>query len=440
MASGDAPRLDLSARAPRLQALVSRVRETSLALDGVYVVGGVVRDAILGVDSGPDIDLAVEGDAPAFAQLLASATGGDVIATHDAFGTAAVAVDLGDPWGVVEVDVAGCRTESYAEPGALPRVQLGATIADDLARRDFTVNALAVSLAPNVDGDQSLVDTQGGIDDLRLGLLRVLHDRSFRDDPTRVFRVARYAGRTGLRVDESTRALAMEAIAKGALATISAERVRAELQLVLQEHAWNSLTLLASWGVVERLDPRLEAAFRPPLLLRLIDEACGHDPARNRRSWPLRLAALARPLGADAGGWMQWLGFPGDVIAAVLDHLRLLEAVLERGEELRALSNSQLYVELGDLSDDSLALAALAIADEDPALVARLVEFVTTARDTRLAVRGDDVIAAGVPAGPQVGRILGDLFLRTLDGELSGEVDERAALEAHVRRIADEGE
>ncbi len=233
-------------------------------------------------------------------------------------------------------------------------------------------------------------------------------------------------------MDDATRSLAVEAVAAGALSTISAERTCTELRLVLREPAWNALTLLASWGVVERLDPRLEQAFRPPLLLPAIDDACGDDPDLHRRSWLLRLAALARPLGTDAAGWMRWLGFPADVIATVTAHLQLLTAVLERGTELRALPNSRLYVELGDLSDESLALAALAIADDDPALLDRLVEFATVARSTRLAVRGDDVVAAGVPAGPQVGMILGDLLLRTLDGELHGE-SRRAARDRRAR-------
>jgi hypothetical protein len=124
---------------------------------------------------------------------------------------------------------------------------------------------------------------------------------------------------------------------------------------------------------------------------------------------------------------MSWLGFPADVVARTADHIRLLDAVLARGAELREMPNSALYIELGDILDDSVALAALAL-DDDPALLQRLMQFAEAARDTRLALRGDDVIAAGIPAGPLVGRILGVLFLRTLDGELQGEADERAAL------------
>lgn len=424
-------------RLPLVGALVARARAASLSLDGVYLVGGCVRDAVLGAPPGPDIDLAVEGDASAFAHLLAAATGGAVIAEHE-FGTATVHIDLGDDGGPVSVDVAGCRTERYAQPGALPTVVLGATIDDDLARRDVAANAVAIALEPASDGSHRIVDPYDGVSDLHDGVLRVLHDASFVDDPTRIFRVARYAGRTGLRVDEHTRTLAMQAVEVGALATISADRTRTELQLVLTEPAWTSLTLLSSWGVTRRLDPRIDDALRPPLLLHAIDEACGGDPDLDRRAWPLRLAVLVRPLGADATGWMRWLGWSGDVRGEVEAHVRLLTAVLERGDELRELANSALYIELGEIDDDSLALAALAIGDDDPQLLQRLVEFAAAAQQTQLTVRGDDVIAAGVPAGPRVGRILGDLFLRSLDGELQGEVDERRAL-AQLAAVA-EGE
>jgi tRNA nucleotidyltransferase (CCA-adding enzyme) len=417
----------LLARAPRVRALLDATTTSGLSMDGAWLVGGAVRDAVLGRDPGPDIDIAVEGSGAAFAHLLASATGGDVVAEH-AFGTATVLADLRDGRGAVRIDVASCRTERYAEPGALPTVRPGASIDEDLARRDVSINAIAIALDPDERGEHRIADPQHGLADLELRLLRVLHDRSFIDDPTRIFRVARYAGRLNCRVDDHTRRLAMEAVTGGSLGTVSAERVRAELELVLREPCWEALTLLASWGVIERLDPRLEAAFHPPLLLRSIDAACGDDPDLNQRAWTLRLAALARPLGSDAAGWLGWLGFPGDVVNAALDHIRVLDAVIERGAELRAMPNSALYLELGEVVDDSIALAALLVGDEDQQLLRRLVEFGDALRGTRLTVRGDDVVDAGVPRGPLVGRILGVLFLRALDGELPDESAERAAL------------
>ncbi len=419
-----------------MQALLARARESHLSLDGAYLVGGAVRDAILGRSSGPDIDIAVEGDGIAFAHLLASAAGGDVIAEHAPFGTATIALPLdgaGAP--AVLVDAAGCRTESYEQPGALPDVTLGATIDQDLARRDVTINAIAIALTPDSAGVHRVVDPFDGLDDLANGLLRFLHEHSFVDDPTRIVRVARYAGRLHMRVDEPTRQRAVDAIHGGAFEKISAQRLRNELELVLREPAWRALTLLSSWGLLDRLEPRLEAIFQAPYLISSIDAACGGDSLLDARSWTLRLAAMVQPLGDDAAGWLGWLEFPADVIAPVVEHARVLTLVQERGAEFARMRNSELYVELGgEPTDDTLALVALAIGDEDPALLQRLVEFATVAHDARLHVRGDDVIAAGVPAGPRVGRVLGDLFLRTLDGELVGEADERRAIAEHVKQ------
>jgi tRNA nucleotidyltransferase (CCA-adding enzyme) len=410
-------------RAGAARALIDAATAAGVSLDGAWLVGGAVRDALLARPSTRDLDIAVEGDAHTLASLLAAGLGSDVEA-RSAFGTATVHVDLGEEHGIVQIDLASCRTERYEEPGALPTVELGASIEDDLPRRDVTVNAIAVSL----DGSARLVAAPRAIDDLQARQLRVLHDRSFVDDPTRIVRVARYAGRLGFAVAEETRALAIDAVAGGALATLSADRLSTELRLVLREPAWEALTLLASWGVVERLDPRLEGAFHPPLLLRSIDAACGDDVELNERAWTLRLAALARPLGEEAGGWMGWLGFPANVVSIAVDHIRVLEAVIARRDELRAMPNSALYLELGEVVDDSIALAALMVGDDDQALLRRLMEFSEALQTTRLTVRGDADVAAGVPRGPLVGRILGVLFLRALDGELPDEAAERAAL------------
>ena len=429
------------AGAPRVGALLELAQARDVPMDGVWVVGGVVRDALLGAEptgiGGADIDLVVAGDGRSFARRLASATDGDVVAEHD-FGTATVLVPLRQPFGVTRVDVASARTETYAAPGALPQVALGASVSQDAARRDVTVNAVAVALVAGSDGTHEVVDPCGGIADIAARRLRVLHDRSFVDDPTRIFRVARYAGRLGFTVDTATRDLVLAAVQEGALATISAQRLRTELDLVLTEPAWASLTLLGSWGVLDQLEPRLDAIFHPPLLIRALDDACDGDPGLNVRAGTLRLAALALGLGDDVEQWLRWLGYDGAVVAEVLDHVHVLRAVLERGTELRSMRNSELYVELGEPREESIALVALAMADDDVELVQRLVDFTQAARDARLTVRGDDVVAAGVPAGPRVGQILGALFLRTLDGELRSEDDERRALAELVAR-GDEG-
>src|SRR5215203_3121883 len=196
--------------------LLERLREVSGAdalfdaladVPGVWVVGGAVRDTLLG-RAPRDLDLVVEGDAAAAAGRL-----GDEAVVHDRFGTATAEGD---------VNVAAARRESYARPGALPDVEVGAPIAEDLARRDFSVNAIAVRLA-----DGAVEAVPGALEDLEARRLRVLHERSFLDDPTRLLRLVRYADRLRFQIEEETRMWAFAAVEGGALATVTAARLGA---------------------------------------------------------------------------------------------------------------------------------------------------------------------------------------------------------------------
>src|SRR3954451_10125062 len=195
------------------------------ALDGedaVSVVGGAVRDVLLGLTP-HELDFVVEGDAVAVARRAAERLGGRVT-VHERFGTATV--EASD----ATFDLAGSRRERYERPGALPDVELGASLPEDLARRDFTVNAIALHLA-----DGELIYHDGACEDLEAGVLRVLHDGSFRDDPTRLLRLARYAARLAFSAEPRTDQLAAEAVAGGALDTVTGARLGAELGLLLGE-------------------------------------------------------------------------------------------------------------------------------------------------------------------------------------------------------------
>ena len=186
-------------------AIVARMRRWpawlhALAVAGAYLVGGTVRDILLG-EPNFDVDVAVEGDAVAFAEALAQALDGRVRA-HRKFGTAVVL--YGDD-GRGRVDVVTARTEFYDAPAALPTIE-HATIREDLHRRDFTINAMAVSLKGEDFG--RLVDPFGGRRDLERRTIRVLHNLSFIDDPTRIFRAVRYESRLGFAMNEHTQRLA----------------------------------------------------------------------------------------------------------------------------------------------------------------------------------------------------------------------------------------
>ena len=225
--------IDTAGLAARVQALPG-VAAVRAAADGAgldaYLVGGSVRDALLGHQRA-DLDVVTDGDHLALARAL-----GDQIRVHDRFGTATVITPTGP------VDVARARAETYPGPGALPEVR-NAGIAEDLARRDFTVNALALAL----DEPGMPIDPHGGIADLGAGVLRVLHPGSFVDDPTRALRAARYAARLGLEVEPET----LESLRAADLDTVSADRVDAELRKLAAEQVPRSgFERLAEWGLV----------------------------------------------------------------------------------------------------------------------------------------------------------------------------------------------
>jgi tRNA nucleotidyltransferase (CCA-adding enzyme) len=357
--------------------------------EGVYLVGGAVRDLLLGRESF-DVDLAVEGDAIEFARGL----GGEVTA-HGRFGTAVVRFPDGR-----QLDVVTCRRETYAAPAALPDVEPG-TIEDDLARRDFTVNAMAASLGSDFGW---IRDPHGGRADLETKVIRVLHPGSFTDDPTRIFRAVRYETRLGFRMDPGTERLARAGMPGVGLLTPA--RLREEIVALLsEEEIAHTLERLADFAaasadaaLVERVD-----ALRDAL-----------DPDAPR--WRTRLAVLAREHPDLIGR-----------LALRREDERAVEAAVALAPRLAEATDP---VEIADLAGKAPEGALLALAEHDsPALR----DWFTRLRDVRLEVTGTDLAELGLPESPRVGEILEELRRRTLRGELDGR---EAELEAARELIA----
>ncbi len=274
------------------------------------LVGGAVRDIMLGATP-RELDVVVGGDTSSFVAALTRRLGGLAgedpqggceVTLHERFSTALVRWESG------EIDVAMRRTETYRSPGALPDVAAG-TLEQDLLRRDFTVNAIAVTLAGV--GRAAVRAFPGALEDLEARRLRVLHEASFHDDPTRLLRLARYRTRLGFAVEDHTVGLANEAVGSGALDTISGARIGAELRLALsEEDALSTLAGMGELGLLSALHPRLrfkEDLARAALDLLLLDargEGDGHGrhasaiPAsvEHARSDLLLLAALLQPM------------------------------------------------------------------------------------------------------------------------------------------------
>ncbi|MGZ6729010.1 MAG: CBS domain-containing protein [Gaiellaceae bacterium] len=401
---------DELARLERLRPVFEAVAVVSEPFEGVYLVGGTVRDILLGERSF-DVDIAVEGDAIALAQALADALGGRVRA-HEKFGTAVVL--YGDD---ERVDVVTARTEFYDAPAALPTVE-HASIREDLFRRDFTINAMAVSLKGADLG--RLVDPFAGRRDLEAKTVRVLHNLSFIDDPTRIFRAIRYENRYGFRMDDHTLRLARGTIEMGLVGDLSSARLRDELVALLEEgEIEHSILRLAELGADRAIHPHLAADEEAVALLRRLTEL------RDRYglevpSWRLGLAALARRLPPDeVYGWLQRLKVrrrdAEGVAAAVTVGPRLVER-LEAGAEPAEV------VALADPYAPDAPLFALALADLPP-----LHEYFERLRGVRLEVSGADLAELGLAESPRVGEVLAELRRRKLNGELDGRESELAA-------------
>jgi tRNA nucleotidyltransferase (CCA-adding enzyme) len=354
----------LAAAYPELAAVAAA------APDPVYLVGGAVRDLLLGRGRA-DIDLAVEGDPAA----LAAALGAEPLAAHPRFGT--LKVDLGGH----EVDIAAARRERYAEPGALPTVELGAPIRTDLARRDFTINAMAVPLAD----PRELIDPYDGREDLRAGVLRVIHAASFVDDPTRAIRAARYAARFGFGIEAGTR----ELLGATDLTTVTPERRAAELRRLAGEAgAVRGLELLAGWGLVEPREGGESLA-----LARDVDRLMAAPPWS--READRGEAILAAALGPEAGQGA------------------LASARPQRPSEAVRMARGHDPIEL------VLARAA----------GAEWLDDWLRWRKVSLAITGADLTAAGL-TGPAIGEALEAALAAKLDGEAPTRADElRIALE-----------
>ncbi|MEA2126883.1 MAG: hypothetical protein QOI80_3665 [Solirubrobacteraceae bacterium] len=348
-----------------LERLDSPVLEAVRDLTGVWVVGGAVRDALLG-RAHRHLDLVVEGDPAPVIDRLGAPT-----AVHERFGT----------YEVAGVDLAVARTERYPEPGALPEVMLGATVAEDLARRDFTVNTLAVQVC---DGREEA--WPGAVEDLHAGRLRLLHERSFVDDPTRVLRLARLAARLGFAVEPTTdrRAAAAD------LGTVSGSRVGAEIRLALDEPLPAALVELERHGLGRK-------AIHPAFAVdaSLIAGLPG-------------LAALGACLldAEDVAGALDALAFPAAERAAVV---AAADARALAQRLLAASSPSEVAEVAARQPPEALAVAAALGAGEP------VRQWLDEWRHVRLAINGDDLVGAGLH-GPAVGAGLRAALAAALDG------------------------
>lgn len=398
----------------------------------LYSVGGLPRDLLLGRNSA-DFDLVVEGDADSLANALVSKYGGKVV-VHRKFGTAkwdlrgskigghdsesAPGSRIAPP---DSLDLISARKETYKHPAALPNVKRG-SLEDDLHRRDFTINTLAVRL----DGEHfgELRDDLHGNADLETGIVRVLHPRSFIDDPTRMYRAVRYEQRYGFRIADET--LALIPVGRALVDRLSAQRIRHELDLILKEaRAASMLARLAELDLLkpvhaslpwdESVRARFQAQRRPELLEKQADEA--------QLGWLLWLLALPRTKIESISNRLHFTAALSQAMLSAADMFSDLPS-------LAGIKPSQCVTRL--LDTPVLATYAACVAAPPGAAKQILEKYLAEWRHVKPKTTGRDLQKMGIPPGPRYQQILSRLRAAWLDGEICSSPGEEDLL----RRIS----
>ncbi len=416
----------LLSRLPRARASLLRALGNLADQSGVplYLVGGVVRDLLLKQENW-DLDLTVEGDGIAFARLVAVQYSAG-LAVFERFATARLAFPDG-----LKIDIATTRRESYAQPAFLPTVQ-PASIEADLSRRDFTINALAVQLNPQQFG--RMLDPYGGQRDLRARTIRVLHEGSFQDDPTRIFRAIRFEQRFGFHLERTTSRLLIQAASTNLIRQLSGPRLQIEILLLLAER-----------------DPvRAIARLEQLKLLRFLHRRLGYteNVQRTVTAVPKALAwwvhrfpdsVIDRPI-------VYLMALSSEcspaVVATMIRRLALsreqakkmnigrhrVDRTLKRLTDPGTVRRSQIFRLLEDFSDEALVLLLAKQRSTHSGLRGllkrQLAEYMKN-KAVKTTLTGRDLQAMGLEPGPEYKTILEKLLDARIDGVATTEAEER---------------
>lgn len=379
-----------------------------------FLVGGAVRDVLLGLKT-TDIDVMVQGDAKYVSSKLSELAGGKTVG-HNTFETVMLETDSG-----IKIDFATARTEYYPSPGALPVVS-SSIMEKDLIRRDFSINAMAVALSPDAFGE--VVDRFSGITDLENKTIRVLHKLSFRDDPTRIFRAMRFAARLGFCLDENTDELLRDAVSKGAISTVSGNRLKKELQLIACENkACEIVCFLNKYDIGEALCSGL--IFNTVLL----------------EEWPRELNRVDRLDSIDQSMWKRFLAsivfsVPDDVLSELSLRLALEKSeksilktsgsvfIKEVSESLKAAEKTSAVAQaLSGIPKE--VIECIYVSDSDGAR--KKLDLYKERKTIELEISGNDLAAMGYEKNSFMGDVLQKLKDMKIDGELVSRDEELLA-------------
>ncbi len=410
-----------------LQLVADEAPQSGLPL---YIIGGSVRDLILG-SATKDLDLTVEGDAIALARALAKRHGGKVTA-HSKFGTANwfLPKDLMTE-SRESVDLISARSETYKHPAALPTVKPG-SITDDIRRRDFTLNTLAIRLDGAHFGE--LRDDLGGMDDLKQGIIRALHQKSFLDDPTRMYRAVRYAERYGFEIADETLALIHKA--RPLIAKLSAQRIRHELDLILEE--WNAAAMLARLADLDLLQPIHPALTFDSSMRERVANLHTYRGLQHLSPWNI---TRGEQMNDSDLGWLLWLmSLSQEQVSALNDRLHftadLLASLFAVSMMFRDQSSfvgwkpSECVEHLESFPVN--AVEAVGYVARDPRVKELFDEYISKWRYIKPHTTGDTLKALGVEPGPRYAVILRQLRNAWLDGEVKTAEEEKRLLKSLI--------
>jgi tRNA nucleotidyltransferase/poly(A) polymerase/nanoRNase/pAp phosphatase (c-di-AMP/oligoRNAs hydrolase) len=378
-----------------------------------FIVGGFVRDLILNRENF-DLDMVVIGDGIGFAKKLANSVSSSDLTIHQRFRTAQITLKNG-----AKIDIATARRERYPQPGALPEIEPG-TLKRDLARRDFTINTLAVCINSKRFGE--LIDFYGGAEDISHKVIRMLHPKSFIDDPTRIFRAVRFESRLSFKMDKETEKRAREVARMGYLQNLSIERLQNELILILSdERPEEALKRLSNMGMLKLIHPNL--ILKRNLFLSAHNALFYLSVAtENIDMWILHFLVLVDSLTEDeTERLIAKLRFTSSAKRKITEAKRETKSILSFLKRPN-LKNSSIYKKLIKLSQETLVFA---VAKTRSLLVKRRIHlFLTSLKDERTYLSGDDLIKMGLKPGPLFKRVLERLLWLKLDREIKDKDDE----------------
>ena len=372
----------------------------------LYLVGGTVRDLLLN-QANLDIDLVLEGDAPSLARQLARLSNSKVV-THPHFGTATITENT------ISIDIVTARSETYARPGALPRVKPG-TIRDDLYRRDFSVNAMAVKLHTAQFGE--LVDPFNGKNDLDNKLIKILHKDSFKDDPTRIWRAIRYEQRLNFKLDSETEHILRRDLAF--MDSVSGDRLRHELERILEEPApEKAIRRAGELGALQMLQPYLKGDKWLSGRFEQARNVTPHPHDDIITYWALLVWRLEKD-GIEEFIKRLRLKRESSKILRDITNLKRTLPSLDKREQMP----SEIYRYLANYKPQ--AIQAASIATDSKLVRGRLLLYLSNLRLTAPLLSGHDLQQMGVPPGRKLGRMLRDLKYARLDGKVATKTEEQ---------------